>query len=308
MKLVMTLFVRDAADVVDAHIAYHLSAGVDVIVATDAGSRDGTTEILESYERDGLVRLVRESGEVAVGEARTRMAREAATEHGADWVINSGADEFWWPRAESLKDVLAPIPPRYTVVQGLRRLFVPTRNGDTFFAERMVVRRSVAPGASPETLLRPVHRADPGVVVVDDGSVAVARNVPLRAWYPLEVLSFPDRPPGDDPGDDAKVEDTRLRDALRTLRATAQGRMFALPGEGAGLSFRTPDIVDDAAYAVECAAVGEVDLPRLEAYVAELEQRVAWLEQRLWPRVLRAAVRVGRRSARWRRRSLASRG
>ena len=49
----MTLLVRDEADVVDAQIAHHLSAGVDFVVATDNRSVDGTTEILERWESEG---------------------------------------------------------------------------------------------------------------------------------------------------------------------------------------------------------------------------------------------------------------
>ena len=64
MKIVQTLVVRDEADVVDAQIAYHLNAGVDFVLATDHDSRDGTTEILESYERKGVLRLFRESGQM----------------------------------------------------------------------------------------------------------------------------------------------------------------------------------------------------------------------------------------------------
>jgi hypothetical protein len=178
----------------------------------------------------------------------------------ADWVIAARAGEFWWPRGESLKDVLAPIPPRYTIVQGLVRELAPPE-----LTRRSTVEELRAAG---RTLLRPVRRR--GVDV---------REVPLRAWYPLEVFSVR----AGDVVASASVEDTRLRDALQRLRS------------GGPISFPTPDIVDDAAYAVECAAVGEVDLPRLEAYVAELEQRVAFLEQRLWPRVLRAASGVARR-------------
>lgn len=310
MKLVQTLIVRDEADVLDAHIAYHLNAGVDFVIATQHGSGDATTGILEAYERAGYLRLFREQGEPRDEEWRTRMARLAATEYEAQWVINADPDEFWWPRGESLKDVLAPIPMRYTIVQALRRRFLAQPGGNEPFSERMTLRRSLQNGSpggvrSSAAMLRPVHRADPNVVVHADGVVDVSPRVPLRAWYPIEVFQFPGRDAervDEDESDRSLVPDTRLRDALRVLQESSASRdepgAFALPGDQASvLSFHTPDVVDDAAYAVECAAVGEVDLPRLEKYIAELEQRVAWLEQRFWPRVLRAVTRLIRRAA-----------
>jgi hypothetical protein len=88
------------------------------------------------------------------------------------------------------------------------------------------------------------------------------------------------------------LADSRLRAALAGL-AGPEGR-FA-PPSGDAAPFRPPDLVDDAAYAVECAAVGEVDLPRLERAMADLEARVVWLEQRFWRRVQRRVARlVGR--------------
>ena len=103
MTLVMTLLARDEIDIVDSWLAFHLNAGADLVIATDNRSQDGTTEVLEEYARSGHVHLIREPGEdLRQDEWVTRMARLAATEYGADWVINSDADEFWWPRGASL--------------------------------------------------------------------------------------------------------------------------------------------------------------------------------------------------------------
>jgi hypothetical protein len=95
MKLVQTLLVRDEADIVGAQIEYHLNAGVDFVIATDHESIDGTTEILEGFASLGVLRRLPVQGRVLEGPWRTRMSRVAATEHGADWVINTDADEFW---------------------------------------------------------------------------------------------------------------------------------------------------------------------------------------------------------------------
>ena len=321
MKLVMTLVVRDDADVLDAQLAFHLHAGVDFVIATDHGSRDGSAEILESYAREGCLRRLIEQGEAREAEWVNAMARLAVSD-GADWVIDARPGEFWWPRGESLKDVLVAVPPRYAIVQGLVRVFVPRPDDGAFFADRMVIRRSpvaVDSGASESlaSSLRPIFRARPGMTIRSGPEPSLSGRVPLRAWYPVEVLTFPVRSgePYGEPAVDGKelsrgleegalVVDERLRDALHVLRpATGEtmppGREFLLPAEAPGrLSFPTPDIVDDAAYAVECAAVGEVDLARLDRHIRDLEDRIAWLEDRLWPRVLRTLSRLVHRPGR----------
>ena len=178
MKVVLTMVVRDEEDILDAQLTFHLNAGVDFILVTDHRSVDGTRDILEGHVRDGHMRVIREDGEnTRQGEWMTRMARLAATEHGADWVLNSDADEFWWPHGGSLRDALALIPRRYGIVQAVSRYFVPRPYDGRPFAERMTVR--LAPGApinDPATPFRPVakvaHRAHPGAVV-QDGNHAV---------------------------------------------------------------------------------------------------------------------------------------
>src|SRR5438093_4510319 len=200
MKLVMTLLARDEADIVDANLQYHLNAGVDFVIATDNLSRDGTTEILESYARSGHLYLIREDSEyLRQADWITRMGRLAATDFGADWVIHSDADEFWWPRGDSLKEVLASIPSRYGVVRALLRHFVPRPDDGSSFADRMIVRTSTsAPINDPRSLFRPnlkiIHRADPNVnVSIGAQRLIDSPLIPLRGWYPVEFFHFPVR-------------------------------------------------------------------------------------------------------------------
>ena len=199
MKLVLTLLARDEADVVGANLAYHLNAGVDFVVATDNRSRDGTAEILESYAREGSLHLLREASDAFDQSAWvTRMARLAATEHGADWVIHSDADEFWWPRGANLKEVLAATPERYGILRApIRHFFLRAGADGGFFAEHMTVRPMLsAPVNEPENPLRPnthvLHRAD-AAAVVSAGNHALrgSAHEPLPGWFPVEVLHFP---------------------------------------------------------------------------------------------------------------------
>jgi Glycosyl transferase family 2 len=200
VKLVMTLRTRDQAELADANVAFHLNQGVDFVIVTDHRSQDGTIEILESYARAGYLRLIRERGERIRGSAwRTRMARMAATEYGADWVFNADGDEFWFPRGGTLKEVLAAVPKRFGVVWGLSHHFVPRPDDGALFAERMIVRASpLAPINDPTSPYRPhaklAHRADPGIVI-DRGNHHVAGTSlrPLHGWHPIEVFHFPFR-------------------------------------------------------------------------------------------------------------------
>ena len=336
MTIAMLLVVRDEADVIDAHLAYHLNVGVDLVLVSERESSEACREILEDYARTGHVRRVPAAGGDSDPKRRTAMARVAIDDLAAEWLIDSETDEFWLPRGESLQEVLAPIPARYGSVQGLARVFAPTRDESEPFFERMTLRSEVD-GTGDELLgrlewaLRPVYRARRDVVLGVERDRALDGRVPLRAWYPVEVLRFPFRSreqaeqrvggrsgPADarsqteqgvfaaqregrlsehwdelvaGAGATSQVSDERLRDALRQLRTGSPG--FARPTGGERvLRLEPPTVVDDVAYAAECAAVREVDFEPLLERIAELEQRIGSLEARFWPRARRAVARV----------------
>jgi glycosyltransferase involved in cell wall biosynthesis len=201
MKLVMTLLVRDEQDIIAEHLDFHLAQGVDEVIVTDNGSEDATLEILRSYEARGVARIILEpSDDYSQGRWVTRMARMAADD-GADWVINSDADEFWWPRSGSLASTFESLDAGTGVVVAHRTNFVPQPEDDRPFWERMIVREreSLNPVGKP---LPPklAHRAHPEITVVqgnhrvqgpdlgerlDDGSVDIL-HFPMRSYGQFE--------------------------------------------------------------------------------------------------------------------------
>ena len=328
MKLVMTLLARNEEDILDAHLAFHLNAGVDFVIAIDNGSDDGTTEILESYARDGHVELTRDDGELDQAEWVTGLARRAATDFGADWVINSDADEFYWPRGGTLKDVLSAVPAQYGGVRGMLRNFAPRPHGGDFFAERMTV-RVCNPGAEDNSPYSPrfkaMHRGDPDVEVFWGSNRAISRGLdPLSGWYPIDVLHFPirsleqcrdkflrwyaiapsrfrtaaydadqrgamrefyesyvvdDEALGRGLADGTLAIDTRLRDALRSLRAE--------PSRPLAFS----DDAVDAAYLTELAILEDGDPhAHVQRKTEDLEARLAVMERSRAGRLLSAVT------------------
>ena len=308
----MTLVVRDEADIVGDQIAYHLNAGVDFVLATDHRSRDGTTDILESYARDGVLRRIAVTDAIMRdGEWRTDMARLAATEHGADWVINTDADEFWVPRGATLKQILASLLPEYGIVFALSRHFVP-RPDNGAWSERMTVRVSPPVALNDPTSpyrphLKAAHRADPGVTV-GHGAHTVSSHT-LRAvqhWYPADVLHFPFRSheQWENKGVRRARGDSQLGQYVAALMASERGRgaeryagllvddadlEAGLLAKSLCVDTRLRDALseqaapewadaDSKSLITDSAAIRDADTVRLFRYLDELAVRVASLE------------------------------
>ena len=77
MTLMLTLLCRDEADILESMLRFHLDQGVELIIATDNGSVDGSLSLLQRYERMGKLRLIQErehSHDEAVWVARAARA------------------------------------------------------------------------------------------------------------------------------------------------------------------------------------------------------------------------------------------
>jgi hypothetical protein len=244
MKLVLVSRLGNAADALEAHLDFHLAAGVDVVVVES----DSVVTIADRFARDGAVDVVRGA------------AVATASAAGADWLIKGDVNEFWWPRGGTLKELLEAVAPRYGSVQALPRHFVPVTDMTEPFSERMIHRL-----VHGNARRRFVRRA-----AEDEG-----RLDPVRGWFPIEVLRFPVNGPGGVYDDDALrrgieegvlTVDTRIRDVLRAL------------ADGCSPEFVRTDVVEEARFAADLATLGEADIVQACDRMDELEARLAALE------------------------------
>lgn len=194
MRTVLTLLVRDEIDIIETNIRYHLENGVDYIVATDNRSVDGTTDVLRRYEAMNLLHYTFEpADDYDQTTWVTRMARFAADELDADWVINCDADEFWWPMDGSIGTTLGRLPRTTGYLRVPRVNFVPRPATDEPALRTMTVRDVV----SRNTLGHPLppkvcHRAHPRVTVNHGNhSILGTELMPHPGPSPLLIFHFP---------------------------------------------------------------------------------------------------------------------
>lgn len=201
MKLVLTVMVRDEVDVIAPMIEHHLAQGVDLIIATDNASVDGTAEVLQAYADLGAVELhhdpVHRKQQHAVV---TGMARRARTEHAADWVINADADEFWAPvdKELTLRAALECIPLSLNAFQVpvVNLVGPPAIRGSGFnrllWRDRRTEEQLQAIGIHAHPTDNVVHRGEADIEVAQGNHfVSLQSNGQPEPAFSLEVYHLP---------------------------------------------------------------------------------------------------------------------
>ena len=146
--LVLALTELGTGKMVQAQLAFHLAAGVDLVLVPDVPAG---RELARAQE---VVRTV---------PVHDGGWDEAATRNGGSWLVEAGSGEFWWPRGGSLADLVRAIPGDVDAIQGIeRRLARSTQPLDTAgpawrgprLIRRPGARSSVLRGWFPVEILR----------------------------------------------------------------------------------------------------------------------------------------------------------
>jgi hypothetical protein len=195
-RIVMTLLVRDEADILVHNIEFHRAGGIDHFIITDNLSKDATTEIIAHYVKKGWATSIFEAGDdYRQSEWVTRMARAAVVDFAADWVINADADEFWVAASGSLNHFFSTVPADVAVVSSARHDFVCLDPLAGPWHREMVYRKTVSFNHIGLPLPPKVaHRADPNIVIHQGNhQVSGLGGGWMIAGADLEIMHFPIR-------------------------------------------------------------------------------------------------------------------
>jgi hypothetical protein len=264
MKLIMTLLVRDEEDILGENIEFHIAQGVDFFVVTDNLSADGTREIVESYVRQGIAAYLFEPrDDYSQHRWVTRMARMAAQDYGADWVINGDADEFWMGArtAGSVKEHLQEIGSTVDCVEVPRSNCVPTEpQEDRSFAERMVFRERRSLNTDGRPLPSKVcHRGFHDIEIEQGNHRALRAGRPLpAALSSLHILHYPVRSYAQFENKIKKGGAAYLRNTQLPLGVGSTWRNLYRLWQSGGLEARYEEMVVTAARADERLRSGDL--------------------------------------------------
>lgn len=185
-RLVMTILVKNEADIIEANIRTHASLGVDAFAVMDNDSTDGTREILAELQKEFELLIIDEKGQYNQAKWMKQLANVAKNDLNADWVINNDADEFWIPSNDmNLKENLAFKGSVLTLNRYNMILDEACYNGD-FFASTHYVENPIA--YSKHTLLNReetslvLTKIGPKTIVNPHGLIEI-RGGNHKAWH-----------------------------------------------------------------------------------------------------------------------------
>jgi hypothetical protein len=106
MKIAALLGVKDEIELIETSIRHLRAIGVDLIIAADFLSKDGTRAVLEAHRTPGELEIVdfdERAPNIDWNEFYARAVRMAA-DAACDWILFQDADEFWLPATGRLRD------------------------------------------------------------------------------------------------------------------------------------------------------------------------------------------------------------
>ena len=122
-RIVLITVPFDQADILPDFLDWHLDLGIDLILAMDSGSTDGSRELLDSYAKTNRVVWTplpeRNIAKYAQGDELAALARDR---YGADWIILCDVDEFLCTTSGDVRTILARAD-----LDGISMLTLPRR-------------------------------------------------------------------------------------------------------------------------------------------------------------------------------------